>query len=182
MRFKPSAREQLISRNAAFKFLGMDSFVQEVRPKRTATARERSAENGPESLGGVPPAAVAPLEAEVLRAVSDLLAAHPRVLIAIRQNSGQASYEAKSGKWAPVAFYKWVKRPETMTLPDYWGMLDEEYTHLRRMFFLEVKRPSWTKPTDDRERAQAAFLRLMRDSGHIAAFITDARQVEEMLR
>lgn len=116
------------------------------------------------------------LEKHVLRAVSDLLAVHPAVLIAIRQNSGAASYEAKTGKYAPLWFYQWIRSPESMTLPDVWGMLITG-----RMFFFECKRPSWTKPSDDRERRQALFLDLMRAKGAISAFITDAERANEML-
>lgn len=117
-----------------------------------------------------------PLEADVLRAVTDLLAVHPRVIFAVRQNSGQASYEAKSGKYAPVAFYKWIKAPKPVTLPDVWGLLNSG-----KFFFLEVKRGGWTGPRDDRERKQAAFLALAIEWGALAAFVTDADQVDKVL-
>lgn len=117
-----------------------------------------------------------PLEADVLTLVADLLQAHPLVRFAVRQNSGAASYEAKSGRYAPIFFYKWIKCPEPVTLPDVWGMLTSG-----RFFFFELKRPGWTKPTDDRERKQAAFLEIVRKGGALAAFVTDAEQIPALI-
>jgi len=115
-------------------------------------------------------------EAEVLRAVTDLLAAHPRVAFAIRQNSGAASYETAQGRLAPVRFYKWIKRPEPMTLPDIWGMLTDF-----RPFCFEVKRSNWREPHDARELEQSAFIDMIKRAGGIGAFITDAEQVNALL-
>lgn len=39
---------------------------------------------------------------------------------------------------------------------------------------IEVKRPGWRAPTNDRERAQAAFLSLVHAGGGIASFATTA--------
>jgi len=119
----------------------------------------------------------APLEADVLRAVSDLLAAHPRVSYALRINSGMASYEAKTGKYAPVYFHKWLRAPTPCKMPDIFGALIDG-----RTLALEIKRPGWSKPRDEREHQQANFLALIRDLGGIGAFVTDARQLEELLK
>lgn len=113
------------------------------------------------------------LEAAVMTAVGELLARHPNVLLAVRQNSGAASYEAKSGKWAPVWFYRVIRAPEPVRLPDYWGILRDGTP-----FWIEVKKTAWQKPTDQREREQAAFLRLMVRCGHRAGF---ARSADEAL-
>lgn len=108
---------------------------------------------------------VVPLEKETLHDVCAMLAVHPKVVFAIRQNSGSASYEAKSGKWAPVHFYSFVKWPEPMTMPDVSGMLLGG-----KFFFLEIKRVNWTKPRDERERKQKAFLDTVRARGALAGF------------
>lgn len=108
-----------------------------------------------------------PLEQDVVRAIKDLLAAHPKVLWALRVNSGSASYEAKSGKWNPVKFHEWVRSPCTMRMPDFYGMLVDG-----RALALEAKREGWTKPTDQRERDQAAFLECVRSRGGRAGFVT----------
>ena len=117
-----------------------------------------------------------PLEADVVRAVGELLARHPRVSYALRINSGMASYEAKSGRYAPVYFHKWVRSPTKCRMPDFFGATTDG-----RTIALECKRPGWTKPTDDREREQAAFLNLIFRMGGIADFITDAAQVNALL-
>lgn len=118
------------------------------------------------------------LEKDVLRAITQLLAVHRNVLFAVRQNTGSASYEQASGKWAPVNFYSWIKTPgEQVTLPDVWGM-----TIHGRSFFIEVKRPDWKAPRDDRERRQAAFLDCARRHGCLALFATSAQEVADALR
>lgn len=117
-----------------------------------------------------------PLEADVLRAVGDLLAQHPKVCYALRINSGAASYEAKSGKYAPVWFHIWVKSPVRCRMPDFFGMLNDG-----RTLALEIKRPGFKHPRDEREYQQAAFLMLIRNMGGIGEFITDAEQVDALL-
>ena len=100
-----------------------------------------------------------------------MLHEHPLVMLAIRQNAGSASYQAKTGKWAPVNFYDWIKRPDKMRVSDIWGLLTTG-----RFYALEVKRANWTKPSDDREYEQAAFLRQVRYLGGLAGFV---RSVDE---
>lgn len=117
-----------------------------------------------------------PLEKEVLRAVGDLLAVHPGVLFALRMNSGAASYEASSGKFAPVWFHIWVRSPEKCKMSDFYGATVDA-----RILALECKRPGWTKPTDDRERQQAAFLEMVRKVGGIGAFVTSADETNALL-
>ena len=41
-----------------------------------------------------------------------------------------------------------------------------------RAYYLEIKRPGWKGPKDDREHDQAAFLDRMRAAGAIAEFVT----------
>ena len=118
----------------------------------------------------------ADLEKHVLAAVGDLLAVHPRVAFAIRQNAGAASYEAATGKFAPVWFHQWVRSPEPMKMSDYMGATVDG-----RIIAIECKKPSWTKPTDDRERKQAAFLALVVKIGGIAGFVTDVEQADALL-
>ena len=116
------------------------------------------------------------LEAPVVAAIGELLAVHPKVLFAVRQNSGMASYEAKSGKYAPVYFYKILTR-SPMTITDFWGVLREG-----RMLAIEAKAPGFTEPRTDTERRQAAFLAMVRNCGGVGIFATSAEQVAEALR
>ena len=115
------------------------------------------------------------LEGPVVAAVAELLAVHPKVLFAVRQNSGAASYEAKSGKWAPVWFYR-VVTGQPVTLPDFWGIMRDG-----RMLALEAKRPGWRSPRDDRERRQWAFLQIVANCGGIAGFVTSAEEANALL-
>ena len=115
-----------------------------------------------------------PLEADVLRAVGELLAVHPKVLFAVRQNSGALPYKDTRGAMIPVWFYKIVRSREKVRISDYWGLLISG-----RMFAIECKRPSWIEVRNDREREQEAFLRLITLCHGSAGF---ARSSEEAKR
>ena len=116
----------------------------------------------------------ADLEKHVLAAVGELLAVHPKVLWAVRINSGAASYEAQTGKFRPIFFHIWVRAPEPMRMADFIGSDTEG-----RLILMEAKKPSWTKPTDKREEEQAKFLALARGVGARAGFV---RSVDDAAR
>ena len=113
----------------------------------------------------------APVEADVLRAVGELLAVHPQVLLAIRQNSGSLPYQDSTGRLIPIWFFKIIKAPRKIRLSDYWGLLKNG-----RMFAIECKRESWKGPKDARELEQELFLQTVRECGGKAGF---ARSVDE---
>ena len=118
-----------------------------------------------------------PLEAEVIKGVGQLLNVHPKVLFAVRQNTGAMPYTNNAGKDIPVWFYRVVKAPGLMTIVDYWGFLAD-----RRPFAFECKRQSWTgKTLDERELRQQVFLHMIRSLGGVANFITDPQQIVELL-
>ena len=125
------------------------------------------------------------LEGSVIAAISELLAVHPRVIWAARFNSGAASYEAASGKYAPVWFHKFLRSPEKMRMPDFFGIVQmvpiQTFAYSDLILAIEAKVPGWTKPRDDREREQAAFLAMIRSAGGIGIFATDAAQVAAAL-
>ena len=116
------------------------------------------------------------LEATVMREVSDVLAVHPRVLFAVRQNSGSMQVELSGGKTAPMWFYRWARSRVKMRISDYWGLTTDG-----RMFAFECKRRTWTKPSGEREGEQLAFLLTVKNSGGIAAFVTSGERVMELL-
>jgi hypothetical protein len=118
----------------------------------------------------------ADLEGPVLAAVGELLAAHPSVLLAVRQNSGAMPYQNSAGRMVPVWFYKLIRKPEKVRITDYWGFLING-----KPFAFECKKPSWREPHGDRELEQSAFIDLIKRAGGIGAFITDAEQVNAML-
>jgi hypothetical protein len=116
-------------------------------------------------------------EGPVVKAVCELLAAHPATALVVRQNSGSASYEHSSGKWAPINFYTlWKPTKDEVTVVDVWGFLKTG-----RYYAFECKAPGFKHPRDDRERRQAMFLMLVRNCGGIAMFVTDVQQVQEAL-
>ena len=182
MRFKPRLRDTVAANVAALKAMGGDAPLPAdlqrtldamPLPKRRQSATDidrvhrKQKPRAPDDI----------LEDPIQDAIIDLLKVHPRVLFAVRQNTGSASYKAKTGEWAPVKFYYFVRAQEYMTIPDIWGLLRDG-----RFFTCEVKRSLWTKPTDERERRQAAFIRSVQSVGGIALFATSAAQVEEALR
>ncbi len=117
-------------------------------------------------------------EAPVVAAISELLARHPKVLFAVRQNTGMASYEAASGKYAPVRFYRVLTHSSNdMTITDFWGILRDG-----RPLAIEAKAPGFREPRTDREFRQAAFLSMVRNAGGIGIFATSSEDVAAALR
>lgn len=115
------------------------------------------------------------LEKYVIRAVSQLLAVHPKVLFGVRQNSGGASYEHSSGAYKPIHFYQ-ILTSQPVTITDFWGILRDG-----RPFCLEAKRPSWKEPSNDREMRQALFISLIQNCGGVGGFVRSADQANEVL-
>lgn len=112
------------------------------------------------------------LEASVIADISKLLAHHPKVLFACRSNSGAAYMTGRDGKEMPVTFNRIIRSPVQMRISDFWGILTDGKTYA-----IEAKRRNWTKPTDQREHEQAAFLQMVRDAGGIGVFATCADDV-----
>ena len=112
------------------------------------------------------------LEAGVLREVTALLAVHPKVLFAVRQNSGMSYNEGG----APIYFYKWARSRVKMRVTDFWGMLTDG-----RMFALECKRRNWKSPSGTREGEQQAFLMVVLNHGGVSAFVTSAEQAQKII-
>ena len=188
MKFKPKLRDTMLANARALEFWAgaappekakaAEEFVASAlaaippAPKRRATGVDI------DSIHGTKRAAPTQLEAPVVKAIGELLAVHPKVLFAVRQNTGAASYEAASGKYAPVEFYRMVTHSKKdMTITDFWGILRDG-----RMLAIEAKAPGWNKPTTDREFRQAAFLSMVRNCGGIGIFATSAEDVAAALR
>ena len=170
--FRPSLREQMRQSLAAQKWLAAGAPDEK---REIAAAHLAGMEAG--QLPPVRPrAAPRQLEAPVVAAIAELLAVHPKVLFAVRQNSGGASYQAKSGKYAPVFFYR-ILTKQPMTITDFWGVLKNG-----RMLGIEAKAPGFTEPHTDTEIRQAAFLAMVRNCGGVGLFATDADQVAGALR
>ena len=183
--FKPTLRQQVASVSRVLDFYdrrGDPNYAPEIEK---ANELAKLDESGEKLEAGFAPsrgvrAKPRQLEAPVVQAISELLACHPRVLIALRMNSGAASYEAKTGAYAPVWFHKWLRYPEKMRMSDFLGIYKRDcYTFA---LAIEAKAPGWTKPRDAREHEQAAFLAFIRSCGGIGIFATSAEQVAEALK
>ncbi len=116
-------------------------------------------------------------EAPVIAAVSELLATHPRVLLAGRANTGAIKYRAKSGKDVPIWFYRILTHSNNdMTLTDFWGFLRDG-----KPFCLEAKRPLWKEPREPREFRQAAFIQLIKNIGGRGGFVRSVIEAQEII-
>ena len=188
LRFKPTRREVLLGNSRALAFMAMaapiekaaeaEAFVQTVIAAIPAAPKKRIPGPGV-NIDSIHGTKRAPMqrEAPVVSAISELLARHPKVLFACRQNTGMASYEAASGKYAPVRFYRVLTHSSNdMTITDFWGILRDG-----RVLAIEAKAPGFKEPRTDREFRQAAFLSMVRNAGGIALFATDAEQVARAL-
>lgn len=183
LRFKPTLRQQLEANNKADAFLaamaGKEPMAQAVLPAQ----RVRRGGGDPENAVDIDrvhrkqhgEVLHRPLEAEVIRAVEQLLRVHPRVVWATRQNAGAASFEAKSGRYAPVFFHRWV-RGKGYRMSDFLGATVDGAT-----IALEAKRIGFKGPTDQREREQAAFLQCVRDNGGRAGFVTSVDEAKKII-
>lgn len=112
------------------------------------------------------------LEAAVQREVFSVLAKHPAVLFAVRQNSGMAM----SGN-SPIWFYRWARRNGIeMTLTDFWGLLRDG-----RMFCMECKRRDWKRVSGAREIQQQAFIDVVKSAGGVGGFVTSGEDALALL-
>ena len=111
-------------------------------------------------------------EESVMREVAALLAIHPKVLFAVRQNSGMS--ENASG--TPIWFYRWVRSRTKMRVTDFWGMLTDG-----RMFACEAKNRLWKAPSGEREMEQQAFLDTVAKAGGVSGFVTSAEQAQRII-
>lgn len=137
-----------------------------------------------DDLERITPAAPAPrqqrapsedTEAPIIKAVSQLLATHPKVLFAMRVNSGSLPYINNKGQAVPVRFHR-ILTGQDVRVVDFMGWLKD-----CRPFGIEAKKPSWTKPTDKREFEQAAFLMMIRNLGGVGGFVRSVDEVQALL-
>lgn len=187
IKFKPSLRATMQANARALGFMALaapiekaaaaEAFVATVVASIPPAPKKREAKLEGVDIDAIHQNKRTPLESEVVTAISQLLARHPKVLFAVRQNSGAASYEAASGKYAPVVFYRILTHGSEMTVVDFWGILKDG-----RVFAIEAKRQGFKKPRDNREYKQANFLAMIRNVGGIGIFATNAEQVAEALR
>lgn len=163
LRFKPTLRETLARNNAADRFYAA-SFNKEPMAQSAIAAKRAYTKRSDRN------------ESDVLREIGALLATHPRVLWALRVNSGAASYMTQGGRQVPIWFTRWMRSPDKMRVVDILGATTDA-----RILAIEAKPPTWKSPRDDREHEQAAFLDIVRRNGGIGIFATDVDDVSNAL-
>lgn len=106
-----------------------------------------------------------PLERDIQKACLMLLRVHPKVELVWRQNSGTFTEQNQDGSM------RYISAHSMPGLPDICGFLKGG-----RALFVEVKRPG-QQPT----RLQQIFLDRAKAAGALAAVVTDAAQLVEIL-
>lgn len=109
---------------------------------------------------------VQPLERDIQKACLQLLRAHPKVAFAYRINSGQFTEQNRDGSTRYISAH---------TMP---GMSDvcAVLKGSGRACFFEIKRPG-----EQATPRQRAFLDMAAEAGAIAAVVTDAAELTEIL-
>lgn len=118
------------------------------------------------------------LESAVLREVGQLLAVHPAIVFAVRQNGGMV----QTGNGTPVWFYRVVRAPQPMVLTDYWGFVKTDSG--TRPLILECKRRGWKLSEHNpsaREMEQYALICLARSMGGRGGFVTSAAEAQKLI-
>ena len=166
MKFKKSLKQTIAENNKGHALWGAMSGKPvpedfQSKPEPAKTPRKPATASDPHEL-----------EASVQREVFSVLAKHPAVLFAVRQNSGAAM----SGN-VPIWFYRWARRNGVeMTLTDFWGMLRDG-----RMFCMECKKRSWKRVSGTREMQQSNFIDVVRSAGGVGGFVTCAEDALALL-
>ena len=180
--FRPSLREQMRQSLAAQKWLAAGAPDEKKEIAAAHLARMEADQLPPVRQRAAP----RQLEGPVVAAISELLSVHPKILWAARFNRGAMFREVSPGRFVPYWFHRVLREPEKTRMPDFFGIMA---TGIMRniaapyvLLAVEAKAPGWTKPRDDREREQAAFLAMVRSCDGLGIFATDAEQVAEALR
>lgn len=169
MRFKPSLKQTVSDHEKAIRW--MCNMAGKPIPAEFA---EKPVAEKPAPKPRKPPTPTdkSQLEAAVQREVFSVLAKHPAVLFAVRQNSGMAM----SGD-SPIWFYRWARRNGIeMTLTDFWGLLRDG-----RMFCMECKRRDWKRVSGAREIQQQAFIDVVKSAGGVGGFVTSGEDALALL-
>ena len=112
-----------------------------------------------------------PLESEVQAAIIEGLRYHPMVGLVERVNSGAAMEYAADGSKRVIQFV--VIYAAGLASPDVHCTLKNS----GRRFVIEVKRPGWKGPRDQREMRQEAYIDRVRACGGYGMFATSWDQV-----
>lgn len=119
------------------------------------------------------------LEAAVMHEVNEVIQAHPKVLWAVRINSGGAEFESFNAANKRVKFWYWVKKPdrENYLLGDFHIVLRDA-----RYGIIEAKKRSWKMlPSDERARRQGNLIEICKAAGGFGGFACCAEDAKKIL-
>jgi hypothetical protein len=161
LKFKPSFREQLNANQRGLDMLADLSGKPRIALHVPVAAKKRARAG---STGE-------PLERDVQAAIIAYLLHHPQVRLVERINSGTATDQSGNYVRFHTIYQKGLRKPD----------LDCMLADGRRMV-IEVKRPGWTKPINEREEEQGNYLALIRSLGGIGIFATCIEDVQAALK
>lgn len=113
-----------------------------------------------------------PTEAEVQKAIITYLCANPKVCLVERHNSGAVT----DGNYYVQFHHIYGSMGKRVRKADICGLLRDG-----RMFAIEVKRPPFTGPRNEREVEQGNYLELVRSCGGIGIFAVSVDDVRKFL-
>lgn len=155
--FKPSLPDTIRANNKAMDYYSLmsgkttpDGATREVKEKVTRGPRKKSNK---------------PLESEPQRDIIKFLCHHPSVAIVERINSGAIQSDKYFVRFHIL--YSRDHKGRKMRKSDVCGMLTDG-----RYYAVEVKRPGWTKPKDQREQEQMNYVEYVRHCGGIGLIAT----------
>jgi hypothetical protein len=160
MRGRKSLREIYADTNKADAFYAA---MHGVAPQNQAEIRAPRKRAAPGADG-------MPLEADIQKAILGYLQLCPKVAFALRVNSGTFVERGDDGKERYIQANRLIKIKGRVV--DVVGMLTDS-----RFFAVEVKRPGWTRPRNEREEDQEKFINAVKANGGIGLFATSVDDV-----
>lgn len=115
-----------------------------------------------------------PLEADIQKSILGFLQLCPKVAFVMRVNSGTFVERGSDGKQRYIQANRLLKIKGRVV--DVVGQLVDG-----RFFAVEVKRPGWTHPRNEREEDQEKFINAVNENGGIGLFATSVDDVMEAL-
>jgi hypothetical protein len=116
-----------------------------------------------------------PLEKDIQKDIISMLRVHPKVALVEAHNSGAAYMTGRNGEEFPMWFNHIYMKG--LRMPDVHATLKGG----ARRFVIECKRPPFKGPRDEREREQAAYLKVINEAGGIGIFATSVDDVLNVL-
>lgn len=164
-----SLRDQMLGHQATMDMYAALSGKPRVEIRDIPAAPKKRAPSQPSNI---------PLEADVLKQIIDGLRMHPMIGLVERVNSGSAVETNSDGSQRHIRFHHVYRVDERrMRSVDIHCTLKPS----GKRFVIEVKRPGWKQPRDDREREQQAYIDRVRECGGHGLIATSWEEVAAYL-